>query len=121
MHDESLARHSHSFACLHELSPFEVRAWHVWHGTPTQPIDAASVAVAGASGRRPARDATATNASTVTAAINSTRGRARAREAASGWLGSIAPYATEPAEVAISHVLIEFTKEQPRACAHRGL
>ena len=48
MHDESLARHSHSFACLHELSPFAVREWHVWHGTPTQPISAASVAVASA-------------------------------------------------------------------------
>ena len=46
MHDESLARHSHSFACLHELSPFEVREWQVWHGTPTHPISAASVDVA---------------------------------------------------------------------------
>ena len=45
---ESLERHSHSFACLHELSPFVVREWHVWHGTPLQveAISAASVVVA---------------------------------------------------------------------------
>ena len=48
---ESLERHSHSFACLHELSPFVVREWHVWHGTPWQveAISAASVVVAASS------------------------------------------------------------------------
>ena len=122
----ALARHARrvarapsppSPAC--ELSPFEVRAWHVWHGTQARPIDAASVAVAGVRsppGARRDRDQCQHGHRR-----HQQHARTRARaQAASGWLGSITPSRPSPRR-SPSHTCSSNSRKSGPVPAHRAV